>query len=126
MRQSHPARHMRALFGDKLTSLGARTALSAVLHWGDSQWRSTSNVMRGPGRPRSDAIHSRFAKSAVAGCTVALVLFWTGCKTAPTKHAAGPKKVLVVTVTKGFRHSSIPTAEKTLGQLAEKSGLFTI
>ena len=28
------------------------------------------------------------------------------------------KKLLVVTVTKGFRHSSIPTAEKVLGKLA--------
>src|SRR5688572_17043273 len=38
--------------------------------------------------------------------------------------AAGPKKLLVVTVTKGFRHSSIPTAEKVLGTLAgdEKAG----
>jgi len=39
---------------------------------------------------------------------------------------AAPKKVLVVTVTKGFRHSSIPTAEKILGELAEKSGAFTV
>src|SRR6266436_4645222 len=39
---------------------------------------------------------------------------------------AAPKKVLVVTVTKGFRHSSIPTAEKVLGQLAEKSGAFSV
>ncbi len=39
---------------------------------------------------------------------------------------AAPKKVLVVTVTEGFRHSSIPTAEKVLGELAEKSGLFTV
>src|ERR1043166_3774091 len=39
---------------------------------------------------------------------------------------AAPKKVLVVTVTKGFRHSSIPTAEKVLGELAEKSGAFTV
>ena len=31
---------------------------------------------------------------------------------------AAPKKILVVTVTKGFRHSSIPTAEKVLGELA--------
>jgi type 1 glutamine amidotransferase len=43
----------------------------------------------------------------------------------PTAQAA-PEKVLVVTVTKGFRHSSIPTAEKILGQLAEKSGAFTV
>jgi len=39
---------------------------------------------------------------------------------------AAPKKVLVVTVTKGFRHDSIPTAEKVLGELAEKSGAFTV
>ena len=39
---------------------------------------------------------------------------------------AAPKKVLVVTVTEGFRHSSIPTAEKVLEELAAKSGLFTV
>jgi uncharacterized protein len=39
---------------------------------------------------------------------------------------AAPKKLLVVTVTKGFRHSSIPTAEKVLGELAQKSGTFTV
>ena len=39
---------------------------------------------------------------------------------------AAPKKVLVVTVTKGFRHSSIPTAEKIIGQLANESGAFTV
>ena len=41
--------------------------------------------------------------------------------------AQAQKKLLVVTVTKGFRHSSIATAEKVLGQLAEKSGgAFTV
>src|SRR5262249_1168547 len=39
---------------------------------------------------------------------------------------AQAKKVLVVTVTKGFRHSSIPTAEKVIGELAAKSGAFTV
>jgi uncharacterized protein len=39
---------------------------------------------------------------------------------------AAPKKVLVVTTTTGFRHSSIPTAEKVIGELAQKSGLFTV
>jgi type 1 glutamine amidotransferase len=43
----------------------------------------------------------------------------------PSAEAA-PKKVLVVTVTKGFRHSSIPTAEKVLGELAKKSGAFEV
>ncbi|SVD92113.1 uncharacterized protein METZ01_LOCUS444967, partial [marine metagenome] len=39
---------------------------------------------------------------------------------------AAPKKLLVVTVTKGFRHGSIPTAEKVLGQLAKSSGAFEV
>ena len=39
---------------------------------------------------------------------------------------AAPKKVLVVTTTKAFRHSSIPTAEKVLAELARESGAFTV
>ena len=46
--------------------------------------------------------------------------------TAMSLAAAPPKKVLVVTTTLEFRHSSIPTAEKVLSQLAEKSGDFTL
>jgi type 1 glutamine amidotransferase len=52
-----------------------------------------------------------------------LVLLWALTFTA---EAAAPKKLLVVTVTKGFRHSSIPTAEKVLGELGQKSGAFTV
>jgi uncharacterized protein len=44
----------------------------------------------------------------------------------PVTAADPPKKVLVVTITKGFRHSSIPTAEKVLAKIAEKSGAFTV
>ena len=49
--------------------------------------------------------------------------------------AAGPafsavadeaKRVIVVTVTTGFRHSSIPVAEKTLQKLADESKAFSI
>ena len=40
--------------------------------------------------------------------------------------AAAPKKVLVVTVTYGFRHSSIGTAEKIIAKLGEESGAFTV
>ena len=47
------------------------------------------------------------------------------CMVVPVE-AAAPKKVLVVTVTHGFRHSSIPTGEKVLGELAQKSGAFTV
>ena len=39
---------------------------------------------------------------------------------------AAPKKVLVVSVTTGFRHSSIETGEKVIAQLAQKSGAFTV
>src|SRR5947209_6792706 len=44
----------------------------------------------------------------------------------PGSAIAAPKKVLVVTVTKGFRHSSIATAEKILAELAKKNGDFTV
>lgn len=40
--------------------------------------------------------------------------------------AAAPKKVLVVTVTKGFRHSSIPTAERVIAELGKKDGSFDV
>lgn len=39
---------------------------------------------------------------------------------------AAPKKVLVVTATKGFRHSSIGIAENVLATLGETSGDFTV
>src|SRR5260221_4765591 len=45
---------------------------------------------------------------------------------APGRAADGPKKLLVVTVSTGFRHSSIPTAEKILTQMAAESGRFTV
>lgn len=45
---------------------------------------------------------------------------------APPMLAATPKRVLVVTVTTGFRHSSIPVAEQVLAKLAERSGAFTV
>lgn len=43
-------------------------------------------------------------------------------------EAAKPAKktLLVVTHTTGFRHSSIPTAEKVLAELGEKSGVYTV
>jgi len=39
---------------------------------------------------------------------------------------AEPKKLLVVTATAGYRHGSITNLEKMLGQLANKSGSFTV
>jgi hypothetical protein len=40
--------------------------------------------------------------------------------------AAEPKRVIVCTVTTGFRHSSIPFAEKTLQKIGAESGAFTV
>ncbi len=39
---------------------------------------------------------------------------------------AAPKKVLIVTVTTGFRHSCIPLSEEIFRQLAKQSGEFTV
>jgi len=53
---------------------------------------------------------------------VGLQLF-SSCAT----HAAdAPKKLLMVTVTTAFRHSSIPTLEKVVAQLGKDSGAFTV
>lgn len=40
--------------------------------------------------------------------------------------APRPKKLLVVTVTKGWRHDSIPAAERMIKRLADESGAFTV
>jgi type 1 glutamine amidotransferase len=43
-----------------------------------------------------------------------------------TTASAAQKNLLVVTATQGFRHSSIPLAEKVLAALGEQSGLYTV
>lgn len=65
-------------------------------------------------------------KTAHIAGPLLLGLLLTLCLLAFSSAQAAPKKLLVVTVTKGFRHSSIPTAEKVLGELAKKSGDFTV
>lgn len=40
--------------------------------------------------------------------------------------SAAQKQVLVVSVTKGFRHDVIPTVDKVLGELAQQSGKFSV
>jgi len=55
----------------------------------------------------------------VAGIFTGLLAMTTPCE-------AAAKKVLVVTTTTGFRHSSIPTAEKIIPQLGAQSGAFTV
>lgn len=52
------------------------------------------------------------------GCLAVLFAF------AATSYAAAKKQVLVISVTKGFRHSSIPLGEQTVKDLGDKSGLW--
>jgi type 1 glutamine amidotransferase len=63
-------------------------------------------------------------------CQSAMVVLtavtFVGCAHASSPTAMNPKHVLVVTTTTGFRHSSIPTAEKIIGELAQSNGAFTI
>ncbi len=56
------------------------------------------------------------------------LLFAGGCASSkcPLSKTPEPKKILVVTVTKGFRHSSIPTAEKVIAKLAADSKAFQV
>lgn len=54
-----------------------------------------------------------------------LSLLLAAALTFSSAHAE-PKKLLVVTVTTGFRHSSIETAEKVIAELGAKSGAFTV
>ncbi|MGA0406890.1 MAG: ThuA domain-containing protein [Limisphaerales bacterium] len=58
-----------------------------------------------------------------------LLFLLTFCALAPSTrqlNAADAKKLLLVSVTQGFRHSSIEVGEKILQQLAERSGAFTL
>src|SRR5262245_26610342 len=65
-------------------------------------------------------------QSVFAFHKLAVVLLLLIGGTATFVQAHTPNKLLVVTLTKGSRHSSIPTAENVLGKLAEKSEAFTV
>ncbi len=60
-------------------------------------------------------------RAALAGLSIALASLLL-----PSAHAAkAPKRVLVVTHTEGFRHSSIPISIDILKQIAQRTGFFT-
>lgn len=63
-------------------------------------------------------------KNILLSLLAAIVLGTQLCSTLMAADA--PKKLLVVTVTTGFRHSSIPTGAKVLADLAKESGAFTV
>jgi uncharacterized protein len=57
---------------------------------------------------------------------VIVVAAFAALSVSPLNAAEPVKKILVVTTTTGFRHSSIPTSEKILAELAKESGAFTV
>jgi type 1 glutamine amidotransferase len=59
-----------------------------------------------------------FLKFALAATLVSISL--------AVSAADAPKKMLIVTATEGFPHSSVTVAEKVLTTLGEKGGLFTV
>lgn len=61
---------------------------------------------------------------ALAWLAASSICFADAASTFPAQK--GPKRLLVVTVTKGFRHNSIAVGERVVSELAEKSGAFTV
>lgn len=64
------------------------------------------------------SLHPTLIATLLAG----IILVPVGAPAAPPQA----KRALVVTTTAGFRHSSIPTAEKVIAELAKSSGEFTV
>jgi type 1 glutamine amidotransferase len=65
--------------------------------------------------------------NAVAGIAAAAAACWCGAEaTARADEARRPARLLVVTVTTGFRHPSIATAEVALEEMGRSSGLFHV
>lgn len=60
----------------------------------------------------------------LAGTLLAIGLAFSALDPVPVQAAT--KKVLVVSTTTGFRHSSIETAEKIIAQLGQQSGDFSV
>src|SRR5689334_12837746 len=70
-------------------------------------------------------IMKKFIWMKLAGAIAAMVaVALTGCQSMSGGHA--PKKVLVVTATYGFPHSSVTTAENVLKKLGQESGAFVV
>lgn len=91
----------------------------------------SANFGYGEARPKRYAQVMKPIWQRTVGCaaSTALVLscFVANCQPASEmKRSPEAKRVLVVSVTAGFRHSAIPTGERILAELAQKSGAFTV
>jgi hypothetical protein len=78
------------------------------------------NITGDRGTPTPDAVAAVVMKPDVPANTA------VGTTTGEGQRRLGPKRLLVVTATVAFRHTSIATAEKVLQQLANQSGAFTV
>ncbi len=70
--------------------------------------------------------HHRFCTVRTWAGLVGAILLAGSVSSSTAQNNSSPKRVLVVSTTMGFRHSSIPTAEKVIGDLAQLSGAFTV
>ena len=66
-------------------------------------------------------MNTRFLRWSFLAC-----LFFFGVRDVRAAEQGGPARLLVVTVTKGFRHGSIETAEPVLEKLGREKGLFHV
>jgi uncharacterized protein len=68
-----------------------------------------------------------FVLSAAFLCVLGISLVRKGVRAEPVQEPPRPKRLLIVTVTKGFRHAdSIPVLEKVVKELGEQDGGFTV
>ena len=66
-------------------------------------------------------MHTRCLRWSFLAC-----VFFFGVRDVRAAEQGGPARLLVVTVTKGFRHGSIETAEPVLEKLGREKGLFHV
>jgi type 1 glutamine amidotransferase len=66
--------------------------------------------------------HTLFAATLALSALALSVTTLTAHKAEAAQAAKGKKHLLVVTVTKGFRHGSIPVAEETIQKLGDSTG----
>jgi uncharacterized protein len=57
---------------------------------------------------------------------ILFVMIFGSSMVLPVRAGDGPKRLLVVSTTTGFRHDSIPTLKKMLADLSQSSGEFTV
>ena len=76
-----------------------------------------------PRSRNSDSNVSRFLRASRRLCVAIIFCSLVACGVVAAKPSIAGKRLLVVTVTKGFRHESIPTAERVLGELAARHRL---